>query len=112
MLAKIGRWMAAEHPDIAEPGQWTRQTCASWVAAVDRMTVGDFSQWTHSMRSQGRLGKPRTAQSTSGYLKVPRAFFRDLHEWEWIPRRFDPAHALRTPRSVRALMGPGPAGDR
>ncbi len=108
VLAKIGRWLAAEHPEVTEPGQWTRQTCASWVAAVDRMAVGDFSQWTHGMRSQGRIGKPLTAQSKSGYLKVPRAFFRDLHEWELVPRRFDPAHALRTPRSVRALMGPDP----
>ncbi|QCX82895.1 site-specific tyrosine recombinase XerC (plasmid) [Streptomyces sp. YIM 121038] len=108
VLAKIGRWLAAEHPEITEPNQWTRQTCTSWVAAVDRMTVGDFSQWTHGMRSQGRLGKPLTPQSKSGYLKVPRAFYRDLHEWEWVPRRFDPAHALRTPRSVRALMGPDP----
>ncbi|MFI1164502.1 hypothetical protein ACH4UM_12955 [Streptomyces sp. NPDC020801] len=24
MLAKIGRWLAAEHPEIAEPSQWTR----------------------------------------------------------------------------------------
>ncbi|WP_260334331.1 hypothetical protein [Streptomyces beigongshangae] len=60
------------------------------------------------MRSQGRIGKPLTAQAKSGYLKVPRAFFRDLHEWEWIPQRFNPAHALRTPRSVQALMGPDP----
>ncbi|MGW2177718.1 hypothetical protein ACWCXX_06385 [Streptomyces sp. NPDC001732] len=37
---------------------------------------------------------------------MPRAFFRDLREWELIPRRFDPAHAMRAPRSVRALMGP------
>lgn len=108
VLAKVGRWLAAEHAEITEPGQWTRQTCASWVAAVDRMAVGDFSQWTHGMRSQNRLGKPLTPQTKSGYLKVPRAFFRDLHEWEVIPRRFDPAHALRTPRSVRALMGPDP----
>ncbi|MFG2979593.1 tyrosine-type recombinase/integrase [Streptomyces sp. NPDC048331] len=108
VLAKIGRWLVAEHPEITEPGQWTRQTCASWVAAVDRMAVGDFSQWTHGMRSQDRIGKPLTAQSKSGYLKVPRAFFRDLHEWELVPRRFDPAQALRTPRSVRALMGPDP----
>lgn len=108
VLAKVGRWLAAEHPEITEPDQWSRQTCASWVAAVDRMAVGDFSQWTDGMRSQDRLGKPLTPEAKSGYLKVPRAFFRDLHEWEWIPRRFTPAHALRTPRSVRALMGPDP----
>jgi integrase len=108
VLAKIGRWLAAGHPQIAAPADWTRQTCVAWAAAVDRMAVGDFSQWTDGMRSQGRLGKPLTPQTKSGYLKVPRAFFRDLQEWEWIPRRFDPAHALRTPRSVRALLGPDP----
>ena len=39
-MAKAGRWLAAEHPEITEPGQWTRQTCAAWVAAVDRMNIG------------------------------------------------------------------------
>ena len=42
IMAKAGRWLAAEHPEITEPGQWTRSTCAAWVAAVDRMTVGDY----------------------------------------------------------------------
>jgi hypothetical protein len=39
---------------------------------------------------------------------VTLTFFRDLQEWEWVSRRFDPAHALRTPRTVRALLGPDP----
>lgn len=46
--------------EVTGPELWTRQTCASWVAAVDRMTVGDYSQWTTGMRSQGRIGKPLT----------------------------------------------------
>ena len=25
VLSKIGRWLAEEHPEITEPGQWTRQ---------------------------------------------------------------------------------------
>jgi hypothetical protein len=28
IMAKAGRWLAAEHPEITEPGQWTRATCA------------------------------------------------------------------------------------
>jgi integrase len=108
VLAKLGRWLAASHPEITGPEQWTRQTCASWVAAVDRMAVGDFSQRTQGMATQQRLGKPLTPETKSGYLGVTRTFLRDLQEWEWIPRRFDPAHALRTPRSVRALLGPDP----
>ena len=106
VLAKTGRWLAAEHPDITEPGQWTRQTCAAWVAAVDRMSVGDYVQWIDGMR--GRAGEPLCAQTKSGYLRMTRTFFRDLQEWEWIPRRFDPATALGTPRSVNALLGPEP----
>ncbi|MGH8917318.1 MAG: hypothetical protein ACRD0H_03110, partial [Actinomycetes bacterium] len=36
-LLKVGRWLAAEHPEAADPATWTRQTCAAWVATLDRM---------------------------------------------------------------------------
>jgi integrase len=108
VLAKLGRWLAAQHPEIIEPAQWTRATCASWVAVVDRMAVGDFAQWREGLRSQDRLGKPLAPQTKSGYLGATRTFFRDCQDWEWIPRRFDPAQALGTPRSIRALLGPDP----
>jgi hypothetical protein len=103
-LAKVGRWLAAKHPAITGPAQWTRQTCAAWVAAVDRMSTGDYAQWHDGLRD--RAGKPLSPKTKSGYLRTARTFFRDCQEWEWIPRRFDPGHALGTPRSVRALLGP------
>jgi integrase len=106
VLAKMGRWLAEEHPEITEPSQWTRQTCAAWVAAVDRMAVGDYSQSLNGKR--GRAGDPLSPKTKSSYLRMARAFFRDLQEWEWIPRRFDPARVLSTPRSLRALIGPDP----
>jgi integrase len=105
-LAKMGRWLAAGHPGITEPAHWTRQTCAAWVAAVDRMSSGDYTQWRGGMGD--RAGKPLMPKTKSSYLRVARTFFRDCQEWEWIPRRFDPAHALATPRSVKALLGPDP----
>jgi integrase len=105
-LAKIGRWLAAEHPDIPSPAQWTRQTCAAWVAAVDRMSTGDYAQWHAGLGD--RAGKPLSPKTKSSYLRTARTFFRDCQEWEWIPRRFDPVHALGTPRSVKALLGPDP----
>ena len=37
-----------------------------------------------------------------------RTFFRDCQEWEWIPRRFDPARALARPAQRRALIGTDP----
>lgn len=43
-LLKAGRWLAAEHPGAADPAAWTRQTCAARVAALDRMSAGDYAQ--------------------------------------------------------------------
>jgi integrase len=106
ILAKAGRWLAAEHPQITSPGQWTRQTCAARVAAVDRMTVGDYTQ--RRGHRQPRAGKPISPRTKSHVLTATRAFFRDCQEWEWIPRRFDPVRALAVPRSIHALTGTGP----
>ena len=56
IVAKAGRWLAAEQPGITEPGQWTRETCAAWVAAVDRMAVGDYVQRQDHLH--GRRARP------------------------------------------------------
>jgi integrase len=105
-MLRIGRWLAVEHPGIQEPGQWTRELCAAWVAAVDRFRIGDYIQCDDSL--QERLGEPLMPRTKSGLLAGSRQFFRDCQEWGWIPRRFDPALALATPRSIRALIGPDP----
>jgi hypothetical protein len=96
-MAKAGRWLAAEHPEITEPGQWTRQTCAAWVATIDRMNVGQYIQRTTGLSK--RDGLPVSPQMKAGFLTSSWAFFRDCQEWEWIPRRFDPARALATRRA-------------
>jgi integrase len=106
VLAKMGLWLEAEHPAVTGPADWTRAICAAWVAAVDRMAVGEFTQWRKGLKA--RVGEPLSPKSKTGYLRVARTFFRDCQEWEWIPRRFDPSHALSTPRSIRALLGPDP----
>jgi hypothetical protein len=103
-LLKAGRWIEAEHPQAADPADWTRQTCAAWVAAVDRMQVGDFAQRTAGLGD--RAGKPLEASTKAGHIAALRTFFGDLHEWEWLPRRFDPQRALGTPSSIAALVGP------
>jgi hypothetical protein len=38
-LLKAGRWLQAEHPEAADPAAWTRQTCAAWVAALDKIKM-------------------------------------------------------------------------
>jgi len=105
-LFKVGRWLEAEHPEAADPAAWTRQTCAAWIAALDRMNVGDYVQRTAGLGD--RLGKPLEAPSKAAQLTAVRTFFRDCQEWEWLPRRFDPQRALGTPRSIAALLGPDP----
>lgn len=105
-LLKVGRWLAAEHPEAADPTDWTRQTCAAWVAALDRMKVGDYVQRTAGLGN--RIGKPLEAPSKEAQLAALRRFFSDCQEWEWLPRRFDPLRALATPRSIAALLGPDP----
>jgi integrase len=105
-LLKAGRWLASEHPEAADPAAWTRQTCAAWVAALDRMSVGDYAQRTAGLA--GRIGKPLQPSTKAALLSAVRTFFRDCQEWEWLPRRFDPQRALGTPRSVAALLGPDP----
>jgi hypothetical protein len=85
ILAKAGRWLAKQHPDITSPEQWTRQTCAAWLAAVDRLSTGDYVQ--HRTGSPTRWGTPLSARTKASYIKVVRGFLRDCQEWEWIPRR-------------------------
>jgi hypothetical protein len=106
-LLKVGRWLEAEHLEAADPARWTRQTCAAWIAALDRMQVGDYAQRTAGLK--GRAGKPLEAATKATQLSAVRTFFRDCQEWEWIPRRFDPQRTLATPRSIAALLGPDPA---
>jgi integrase len=106
IMAKAGRWLAAEHPEISEPDQWTRQTCASWVASVDRMSVGDYVQRREGLA--GREGTPISPRTKAHFLMATRTFFRDCQEWEWFPRRFDPSRALAVPRSVAVLIATDP----
>lgn len=103
-LLQVGRWLAREHPSITEPGQWTRDLTVTFVAAVDRLKVGDWAQLHHKQKH----GQPVSANTKSRYLSVVRTFFRDLQEWEWVPRRFDPQRCLAVPRSVQGLVGPQP----
>ncbi len=107
LLLRLGRWLASEHPDVYEPGQWSRQLCAMAVATIDRMRIGDYGAHPDSLEPR-RIGMPLSARTKDSYLGMLRQFFRDCAEWGWIPRRFDPIRSLATPRTVKALIGPSP----
>ncbi|MFF4621762.1 hypothetical protein [Nonomuraea jabiensis] len=70
------------------------------------MSVGDYVQRRGGLGD--RQGQPISAETKAGYLTATRALLRDCQEWEWIPRRFDPARALATPRTILAMLGPDP----
>lgn len=106
MLLKAGRWVTAVHPECVSPARWTRQLAAEWVATVCRMTIGEWTQ--RNRRDQKRFGKPLSAKARAHHLSSLSTFFRDIQEWEWIPRRFDQRRCFGAPRSLRALISPNP----
>lgn len=106
ILAMAGRWLAQELPAVAAPADWTRETCAAWVARVTRACIGDYAQRRVTLAD--RVGRRLAPASVAGYIGATRTFFRDCQEWGWCPRRFDPKAALATPRSVLAMLGPKP----
>lgn len=108
-LLRVGRWLAQRHPNVTSPEQWTYELAAAYVAAVNEMTVGEFTTAEDYVRFAPHLGKPLRPNSKVHQLTVLRAFFRDLQEEPHnLPRRFSPDRALRAPASLRRLLGPDP----
>jgi hypothetical protein len=105
VLLKVGRWLSATHPDEAAAELWTRETAARCVAEICRMTDG---QWRDRSYVQDHPEKHLSPKTVHGHLFAVRVFFRDCQEWGWIEQRFDPNRYLRTPTSVRRLIGPDP----
>ncbi|WP_425834048.1 hypothetical protein [Streptomyces fractus] len=113
-LFEAGRWIEAEHPEAADPADWTRKTCATWVAAVDRMKVGDYLQRTASLTD--RLGKPMEAPSKAEHLTAIRtssAISRSgsgypgtsTRSGRWAHRAASPRCSARTRTSSRTTSG-------
>ncbi|MBI4496610.1 MAG: tyrosine-type recombinase/integrase [Chloroflexi bacterium] len=106
-LLRAGRWLATNHPDVTAPDQWTRELAAAYVAAVDRMVVGEDTQ-APTLPSSTQRGAPLGAATKDRHLAALRVFFRDGQEWNWFARRFDPRRTFATPPSIKSLLGPKP----
>jgi hypothetical protein len=114
IMAKAGRWLAADQPEITEPGQWARQACAAWVAAIDRMRVGDYVQRTD--RSASRITGTSPARDTRfGSSKaacvLPAACNNRIYEvpsrlGRWKRRQLPSSHPWGpgSSRRIRVLM--------
>ena len=107
-LIKLGRWIKHEQPDDADPGSWTRELAAAWVARVDRMLIGEYSHGPNTAYMRRRSGGELLPRTKAHPIWAPRRFFNDIQEWEWIERRFDARRAFALPRSIAALIGPEP----
>jgi hypothetical protein len=57
------------------------------------------------VKSRGQILAPN---ARAGRISILRVFFRDLQEWELIPRRFDPMRSMITLKGPLALIGPNP----
>ena len=103
---QLGRWLADKHPQIHNPADWTRELSLAWIACVNRLTVGQYTD--PQITRKRELGKSLTPKAKQSLLSSVRTFFRDLQEWELIPRRFDPKRTLATPPAIAKLVGPDP----
>jgi hypothetical protein len=53
-------------------------------------------------------GKKFSPSTISSYLSCLRRFFRDLQDWELIPRRFNPRRVLAAPRGITGQIKHSP----
>jgi integrase len=106
-LRTVGRWLYQAHPDIFNPGQWTREIAAEYVAAACKMRIGDFIN-RQTINLKKYWGKPLTPRTQFTRLHQVKAFLEDCQEWGWIERRLNPASALRIPYHIRMAIGPSP----
>ncbi|CAG1007782.1 hypothetical protein ANRL4_03796 [Anaerolineae bacterium] len=104
-LLRVGRWLATTHPEVTSPAQWTRELAVEFVAAVSRMTIGDF---VSSQQNLPQVGKALSASSQKRLLCVLTTFIRNCQEWGWIDKVFSPERCLVVPRSLNTQLRPNP----
>ncbi|WP_395398158.1 tyrosine-type recombinase/integrase [Novosphingobium sp. BL-8A] len=107
-VLRVGLWLAKEQPQIQSPADWDASTCAIFLAAVDRMTVGEWSLDSAPQRRAKTHGMPIAANSKRTFLHAMRRFFIDIELWGWISLRFSPRYHLATPKAVTFNSGVKP----
>ncbi len=111
-LLRAGRWLAAHHPEINTPADFTRELAAELVAAVNQMHIGDFSCENLNAPLKNP-GNPWSATRKHGFLGVLRRVFSEALDWGWMERRFNPERVFATPRSIKHQLrvAPRPLSD-
>lgn len=115
-----GRWLAARHPGIVSPEQWTEELALALRTAVLEETNDVFvsAAGARDLQRRGLLGKRLSHAAISQFLAAMRRFFRDLQTKAHtvgdapacrLPRSFEPREALAVPEYVqKALAGSEP----
>jgi integrase len=107
ILHRIGHWLGKEYPEFTNPDKWDQEMAATFVAAVDRLNIGDWAG-TKTRIDKSKIGKPLSPRAKAHYIGVARTFFIDCQEWRWIRPHFNPGRSLALPRTLRSLIGPSP----
>jgi len=107
-ILRAGLWLAQNHPEITSPAEWTVETCADFLAALNRLKVGEWQLHSFDYTGRGNLGTPLNANSKRGVLYAIRRFFSDIQHWGWVQLKFNPHYHLATPNSILRLCGPNP----
>ncbi|MEY8773022.1 tyrosine-type recombinase/integrase [Erwinia sp. ACCC 02193] len=108
-ILRCGLWLAREHPEIREPSDWTMEICASFIAAVGRMKVGELSLGTaQGTRRSSRSGEPMLPNSRAGFVYAVRRFMIDYENWGWGRLKFSPSRHLSTPDTPLFRQGVSP----
>jgi len=82
-ILRTGIWLARKQLGIVSPVEWDMTTCAAFIAAVDRMTVGEWAlESARNTQFRGR-GQPIAPNSKRAFLHAVRRFFIDFELWCW-----------------------------
>lgn len=107
-ILRTGIWLARKQLGIVSPVEWDMTTCAAFIAAVDRMTVGEWAlESARNTQFRGR-GQPIAPNSKRAFLHAVRRFFIDFELWGWGRLKFSPRHHLATPITVAFNSGVNP----
>jgi integrase len=105
-LCKVGRWIAASHPELADPTLWRNEHAVEFIAALKHAKIGEWSVRNQALGK--RLGKPLSPATQAHHLSSVSTFFQDCQEWSWIPTCFNPQRAFQIPRTIKSKVGTNP----
>ena len=100
----VSRAPGPDRPGLVGSGSWSpdgsrRSTDCAWAS---------YRKSLNANYMRARHGGPLSPRSKAHLIWSLRTFFRDLQEWEWIERRFDPRRAFALPRSIKTLISRDP----